>query len=73
LTGVAQPGRWFPGKKFGFAGGEDESYFANLDMQVSIPAAALRCRLRKDARNKTLSSLMFPGELFPQLKCCIEG
>jgi len=24
-----------------FAGGEDESYFATLEMQVSIPAAVL--------------------------------
>jgi hypothetical protein len=50
-----------------FAGGEDESYFATLEMQVSIPAAGLwlslsRRRLRKDARYKTLSSFMFPGE-----------
>jgi hypothetical protein len=44
-VGVAQwqsaiPGRWFPGKCLFFAGGEDESYFATLEMQVSIPAAA---------------------------------
>jgi hypothetical protein len=51
-----------------FVDGEDESYFANLEMQVSIPAAVLGLslsgrRLRKDARNKTLSSLLFPGEI----------
>jgi hypothetical protein len=47
-------------------GGEDESYFANLEMQVSIPAAALELsssgrRLRQDARKDTVIDL-FPGE-----------
>lgn len=53
MTRVAQrqsaiPGRWFPGKKFEFfVGGEDESYFANLEMQVSIPAAAFATSSKK--------------------------
>lgn len=53
MTRVAQrqsaiPGRWFPGKKLEFfVGGEDESYFANLEMQVSIPAAAFATSSKK--------------------------
>ncbi|MBZ5489694.1 MAG: hypothetical protein LAO76_02025 [Acidobacteriia bacterium] len=51
MTRVAQwqsaiPGRWFPGKTF-FVGGEDESYFTNLEMQVSIPAAAFAVSSKK--------------------------
>lgn len=46
-----------------FAGGEDESYFATLEMQVSIPAAAFAASSKKGRREKTLSSLMFPGKL----------
>jgi len=56
--------RWFLGKKFVFVGGEDESYFAPWRCRYRSLPPHLRRRLRKDARNKTLSSPLFPDEKF---------